>query len=101
MRLTMRRRSSPQHAGSGGRIIIIGSVNGDGCSQAGNGQYAASKSVLCWAGAASPVILAPRDYADKCGAQSPIDDINPEDGPMKERQMHSFPRQLGQNDTED
>ncbi len=60
----------------GGRIIIIGSVNGDRMPVPGMAAYAASKSALQGLARGWPVILAPRDY-DKCGAAGPIDtDIN-------------------------
>lgn len=54
----------------GGRIIIIGSVNGDRMPVPGMAAYAASKSALQGWRAAWLVILAPRDY-DKCGAARP------------------------------
>ncbi len=73
----------------GGRIIIIGSVNGDRMPVPGMAAYAASKSALQGLARGLARDFAPRDY-DKCGAAGPIDtDINPEDGPMKEL-MHSF-----------
>ncbi|EHJ82606.1 oxidoreductase [Salmonella enterica subsp. enterica serovar Baildon str. R6-199] len=87
----------------GGRIIIIGSVNGDRMPVPGMAAYAASKSALQglkgWR-AAWPVLqglarglardFGPRGITINVVQPGPIDtDINPEDGPMKEL-MHSF-----------
>jgi cyclic-di-GMP-binding biofilm dispersal mediator protein len=74
----------------GGRIIIIGSVNGDRMAFAGAAAYALSKSAL--QGLARGLA---RDFGDRgitvnVVQPGPVDtDMNPADGPMKD-QMHSF-----------
>jgi cyclic-di-GMP-binding biofilm dispersal mediator protein len=74
----------------GGRIIVIGSVNGDRMPMSGLAAYALSKSAL--QGMARGLA---RDFGDRgitvnVVQPGPIDtDANPADGPMKEL-MHSF-----------
>lgn len=74
----------------GGRIIVIGSVNGDRMPMPGLAAYALSKSAL--QGMARGLA---RDFGDRgitvnVVQPGPIDtDANPADGPMKEL-MHSF-----------
>ena len=74
----------------GGRIIIIGSVNGDRMPFAGAAAYALSKSAL--QGMARGLA---RDFGDRgitvnVVQPGPVDtDMNPADGPMKD-QMHGF-----------
>lgn len=74
----------------GGRIIVIGSVNGDRMPFAGGASYAVSKSAL--QGMARGLA---RDFGDtgitvNIVQPGPIDtDMNPADGPMKDL-MHSF-----------
>jgi cyclic-di-GMP-binding biofilm dispersal mediator protein len=74
----------------GGRIIIIGSVNGDRVPFAGAAAYALSKSAL--QGMARGLA---RDFGDRgitvnVVQPGPVDtDMNPADGPMKD-QMHGF-----------
>ena len=74
----------------GGRIIVIGSVNGDRMPFAGAAGYALSKSAL--QGMARGLA---RDFGDRgitvnVVQPGPVDtDMNPADGPMKD-QMHSF-----------
>jgi cyclic-di-GMP-binding biofilm dispersal mediator protein len=90
--------NSPYHAATeavrtmpeGGRIIFIGSVNGDRMPMAGLAAYAASKSAL--QGMARGLA---RDFGDRnitvnVVQPGPTDtDMNPADGPMKDL-MHSF-----------
>ena len=74
----------------GGRIIVIGSVNGDRMPFAGGAAYALSKSAL--QGMARGLA---RDFGDRGITVNVIQpgptatDMNPEDGPMSEY-MHSF-----------
>jgi len=74
----------------GGRIIIIGSVNGDRMPLAGAAAYALSKSAL--QGLARGLA---RDFGDRgitvnVVQPGPVDtDMNPADGPMKD-QLHGF-----------
>ncbi|MFZ0268179.1 SDR family oxidoreductase [Caulobacter sp.] len=74
----------------GGRIIVIGSVNGDRMPFAGGASYAVSKSAL--QGMARGLA---RDFGDtgitvNIVQPGPIDtDMNPAEGPMKDL-MHSF-----------
>jgi cyclic-di-GMP-binding biofilm dispersal mediator protein len=74
----------------GGRIILIGSVNGDRMAFAGAAAYGLSKSAL--QGMARGLA---RDFGDRgitvnVVQPGPVDtDMNPADGPMKD-QMHSF-----------
>lgn len=82
----------------GGRIIIIGSVNGDRMPVPGMAAYAASKSALQGLARGLARDFGPRGITINVVQPGPIDtDINPEDGPMKEL-MHSSWRS---NDTED
>lgn len=74
----------------GGRIIIIGSVNGDRMPVPGMAAYAASKSALQGLARGLARDFGPRGITINVVQPGPIDtDINPEDGPMKEL-MHSF-----------
>ncbi|EBJ4820560.1 SDR family oxidoreductase [Salmonella enterica] len=74
----------------GGRIIIIGSVNGDRMPVPGMAAYAASKSALQGLARGLARDFSPRGITINVVQPGPIDtDINPEDGPMKEL-MHSF-----------
>jgi cyclic-di-GMP-binding biofilm dispersal mediator protein len=74
----------------GGRIVVIGSVNGDRMPMSGLAAYALSKSAL--QGLARGLA---RDFGDRgitvnVVQPGPIDtDANPADGPMKDL-MHSF-----------
>lgn len=75
---------------AGGRIIVIGSVNGDRVPFAGASAYALTKSAL--QGMARGLA---RDFGDRAITVNvvqpgPVDtDMNPADGPMHE-QMHSY-----------
>ena len=74
----------------GGRIIVIGSVNGDRMPFAGGAAYALTKSAL--QGMARGLA---RDFGDRGITVNIVQpgptntDMNPEDGPMREL-MHSF-----------
>lgn len=74
----------------GGRIIIIGSVNGDRMPVPGMASYAVSKSALQGLARGLARDFGPRGITINVVQPGPIDtDANPEDGPMKEL-MHSF-----------
>ncbi|WP_333840659.1 SDR family oxidoreductase [Novosphingobium sp.] len=79
-------RSMPE----GGRIIIIGSVNGDRMPIAGMASYALSKSALQGLARGLARDFGPRGITINVVQPGPIDtDANPADGPMQEL-MHSF-----------
>jgi cyclic-di-GMP-binding biofilm dispersal mediator protein len=74
----------------GGRIIVIGSVNGDRMPVPGMASYALSKSALQGMARGLARDFGPRGITINVVQPGPIDtDANPEDGPMKEL-MHSF-----------
>ncbi|WP_414605616.1 SDR family oxidoreductase [Stenotrophomonas pavanii] len=74
----------------GGRIIVIGSVNGDRMPVSGMASYAMSKSALQGLARGLARDLGPRGITINIVQPGPIDtDANPEDGPMKDL-MHSF-----------
>ncbi|MDY0972934.1 SDR family oxidoreductase [Siccibacter turicensis] len=74
----------------GGRIIVIGSVNGDRMPVPGMASYAVSKSALQGLARGLARDFGPRGITINVVQPGPIDtDANPEDGPMKEL-MHSF-----------
>ncbi len=74
----------------GGRIIIIGSVNGDRMPVPGMASYALSKSALQGMARGLARDFGPRGITINIVQPGPIDtDANPEDGPMKDL-MHSF-----------
>ncbi len=74
----------------GGRIIVIGSVNGDRMPVAGMAAYAVSKSALQGLARGLARDFGPRGITVNVVQPGPIDtDANPESGPMKEL-MHSF-----------
>jgi cyclic-di-GMP-binding biofilm dispersal mediator protein len=74
----------------GGRIIVIGSVNGDRMPMPGMASYALSKSALQGMARGLARDLGPRGITINVVQPGPIDtDANPEDGPMREL-MHSF-----------
>lgn len=76
--------------GDGGRIIVIGSVNGDRMPVPGMASYAASKSALQGLARGLARDFGPRGITINIVQPGPIDtDANPEDGPMKDL-MHSF-----------
>lgn len=74
----------------GGRIIIIGSVNGDRMPVPGMASYAVSKSALQGLARGLARDFGPRGLTVNVVQPGPIDtDANPADGPMKDL-MHSF-----------
>lgn len=74
----------------GGRIIIIGSVNGDRMPVAGMASYALSKSALQGLARGLARDFGPRGITINVVQPGPVDtDANPADGPMKDL-MHSF-----------
>jgi cyclic-di-GMP-binding biofilm dispersal mediator protein len=74
----------------GGRIIVIGSVNGDRMPIPGMASYALSKSALQGLARGLARDFGPRGITVNIVQPGPIDtDANPEDGPMKDL-MHSF-----------
>jgi cyclic-di-GMP-binding biofilm dispersal mediator protein len=76
--------------GNGGRIIVIGSVNGDRMPVPGMASYAVSKSALQGLARGLARDFGPRGITINIVQPGPIDtDANPEDGPMKDL-MHSF-----------
>lgn len=74
----------------GGRIIVIGSVNGDRMPNPGMASYALSKSALQGMARGLARDFGPRGITINIVQPGPIDtDANPADGPMKEL-MHGF-----------
>ena len=74
----------------GGRIIVIGSVNGDRMPVPGMASYALSKSALQGLARGLARDFGPRGITINIVQPGPVDtDANPEDGPMREL-MHSF-----------
>ncbi|WP_414164010.1 SDR family oxidoreductase [Superficieibacter sp. BNK-5] len=74
----------------GGRIIVIGSVNGDRMPIPGMASYAVSKSALQGLARGLARDFGPRGITVNIVQPGPIDtDANPAEGPMKEL-MHSF-----------
>jgi cyclic-di-GMP-binding biofilm dispersal mediator protein len=75
---------------AGGRIIVIGSVNGDRMPVPGMASYAVSKSALQGLARGLARDFGPRGITINVVQPGPIDtDANPEDGPMRDL-MHSF-----------
>lgn len=74
----------------GGRIIVIGSVNGDRMPVPGMASYALSKSALQGLARGLARDFGPRGITINVVQPGPIDtDANPADGPMRDL-MHSF-----------
>lgn len=74
----------------GGRIIVIGSVNGDRMPVPGMAAYALSKSALQGLARGLARDLGPRGITVNVVQPGPIDtDANPADGPMKDL-LHGF-----------
>jgi cyclic-di-GMP-binding biofilm dispersal mediator protein len=74
----------------GGRIVVIGSVNGDRMPVPGMASYALSKSALQGLARGLARDFGPRGITINVVQPGPIDtEANPEDGPMKEL-MHGF-----------
>lgn len=89
---------SPYHAAveaartmpEGGRIIVMGSVNGDRMPVPGMASYALSKSALQGMARGLARDFGPRGITINVVQPGPIDtDANPENGPMKDL-MHGF-----------
>lgn len=79
-----------RHMPEGGRIIIMGSVNGDRMPIAGMASYAVSKSALQGMARGLARDFGPRGITVNVVQPGPVDtDANPENGPMKDL-MHSF-----------
>ena len=79
-----------RHMPDGGRIIVIGSVNGDRMPVPGMASYALSKSALQGMARGLARDFGPRGITINVVQPGPIDtDANPEDGPMREL-MHGF-----------
>ena len=79
-------RQMPQ----GGRIIVIGSVNGDRMPVPGMAAYALSKSALQGMARGLARDFGPREITVNVVQPGPIDtDANPADGPMKDL-LHGF-----------
>ena len=79
-----------RHMPEGGRIIIIGSVNGDRMPIPGMASYALSKSALQGLARGLARDFGPRGITINVVQPGPVDtDANPENGPMKDL-MHSF-----------
>ena len=79
-----------RHMPEGGRIIVIGSVNGDRMPVEGMASYALSKSALQGLARGLARDFGPRGITVNVVQPGPIDtDANPADGPMKDL-MHSF-----------
>lgn len=75
---------------NGGRIIVIGSVNGDRAPVPGMGAYALSKSALQGMARGLARDFGPRGITINVVQPGPTDtDANPADGPMKDR-MHGY-----------
>ncbi|MBM2293081.1 SDR family oxidoreductase [Sulfitobacter pseudonitzschiae] len=79
-----------RHMPEGGRIIVMGSVNGDRMPLAGMASYAVSKSAMHGLARGLARDFGPRGITVNVVQPGPIDtDANPADGPMKDL-MHSF-----------
>lgn len=79
-----------RHMPEGGRIIVIGSVNGDRMPLPGMAAYALSKSALQGMARGLARDFGPRGITINIVQPGPIDtDANPENGPMRDL-MHSF-----------
>ncbi|MDN3711230.1 SDR family oxidoreductase [Paracoccus cavernae] len=74
----------------GGRIIVIGSVNGDRMPLSGMASYALSKSALQGMARGLARDFGPRGITVNVVQPGPIDtDANPAEGPLKDV-MHAF-----------
>lgn len=79
-----------RHMPEGGRIIVIGSVNGDRMPIPGMASYAVSKSALQGLARGLARDFGPRGITVNVVQPGPINtDINPETGPMKDL-LYSF-----------
>jgi len=76
-----------RHMPNGGRIIVIGSVNGDRIPFPGLSAYAMSKAALQGMARGLARDFGPREITVNIVQPGPIDtDMNPADGPMKDLQ---------------
>ena len=83
-------REAARHMSEGGRIINIGSVNGDRMPYAGGGLYGASKAAVAGFTRGWARDLGPRAITVNCVQPGPIDtDMNPADG-----ESSSFQKQM-------
>ena len=79
-----------RHMPEGGRIIVMGSVNGDRMPLPGMASYAVSKSAMQGLARGLARDFGPRGITVNVVQPGPIDtDANPADGPMKDL-MHGF-----------
>lgn len=79
-----------RHMPEGGRIIVIGSVNGDRMPMPGGAAYAVSKSALQGLARGLARDFGPQGITVNIVQPGPVDtDMNPAEGPMKSL-MHSF-----------
>ncbi len=79
-----------RHMPTGGRIVVIGSVNGDRIPFAGGAAYALTKSAVQGLVRGLARDFGPRGITVNSVQPGPVNtDMNPADGPMKEM-MHSF-----------
>ena len=82
--------AGPRRMPEGGRIIVIGSVNGDRMPIPGMASYALSKSALQGLARGLARDFGPRGITVNIVQPGPIDtDANPADGPMKDL-LHGF-----------
>jgi len=83
-------REAARHMNEGGRIINIGSVNGDRMPYPGGGLYGASKAAVAGFTRGWARDLGPRGITVNCVQPGPIDtDMNPADG-----ESSSFQKQM-------
>ena len=79
-----------RHMTDGGRIVVIGSVNGDRIPFAGGAAYALTKSAVQGLVRGLARDFGPRGITVNSVQPGPVNtDMNPADGPMKDM-MHSF-----------
>jgi 3-oxoacyl-[acyl-carrier protein] reductase len=78
-------QAAAQRMGAGGRIITIGSVNGDRVPFMGGAVYAATKAAVAGLTRGAARDLGPRGITVNLVQPGPIDtDMNPADGPWAE-----------------
>ena len=79
-------QAAARHMARGGRIITIGSVNGDRIPFAGGSVYAATKAAVAGLTRGAARDLGPRGITVNVIQPGPIDtDMNPADGPWADR----------------
>jgi 3-oxoacyl-[acyl-carrier protein] reductase len=75
-------QTAARHMTSGGRIITIGSINGDHVPFAGGAVYAATKAAVAGLTRGAARDLGPRDITVNVVQPGPVDtDMNPANGP--------------------